>query len=166
MTRDDLRTLFDYHYWARDRMLAAVDRLTPEQFTGSMGGSFASIRDTVAHICLADEIWLSRWRGQSPTAFPAEHSLPDVATIRDRWSGIETSVKALLEEFGDEGLQEYFSYRLLSGTEGRSRYADSMQHVVNHGTYHRGQVTTLLRQVGAAPPASMDLIAFFRQRGH
>lgn len=164
MTLDDLRTLFDYHYWARDRMLAAVERLEPTQFTRSMGGSFASLRDTVAHICLADEIWLSRWRGQSPTAFPPEQPLPDVATIRDRWAGIETSVRALLEELGDEGVQQWFTYRLLSGTEGRSRYADSMQHVVNHGTYHRGQVTTLLRQMDCAPPASMDLITFSRAR--
>jgi len=39
-----------------------------------------------------------------------------------------------------------------------------VQHVVNHGTYHRGQITTLLRQMGAAPPKSTDLIAFYRER--
>ena len=40
-----------------------------------------------------------------------------------------------------------------------------LQHVVNHATYHRGQVTTLLRQLGAAPPKSMDLIAYYRELG-
>ncbi len=39
-----------------------------------------------------------------------------------------------------------------------------LQHVVNHGTYHRGQIVTMLRQLGAAPPQSMDLIAFYRAR--
>ena len=39
-----------------------------------------------------------------------------------------------------------------------------VQHVVNHASYHRGQVTTLLRQIGAAPASSLDLIAFYRER--
>jgi uncharacterized damage-inducible protein DinB len=39
-----------------------------------------------------------------------------------------------------------------------------LQHVVNHGTYHRGQITTMLRQLGAEPPKSTDLIAFYRER--
>ena len=46
MTLQDIRTLLDYHYWARDRMLAALDLLTPEQFTRDLGGSVKSIRDT------------------------------------------------------------------------------------------------------------------------
>jgi len=39
-----------------------------------------------------------------------------------------------------------------------------LQHVVNHGSYHRGQVTTMLRQLGAAPPKYMDLIVFYREK--
>jgi uncharacterized damage-inducible protein DinB len=39
-----------------------------------------------------------------------------------------------------------------------------LQHVVNHGSYHRGQVTTMLRQLGAKPPQSMDMIMFYRER--
>lgn len=39
-----------------------------------------------------------------------------------------------------------------------------LQHVVNHGTYHRGQIATMLRQMDAAPPRSMDLIDFYRER--
>jgi uncharacterized damage-inducible protein DinB len=39
-----------------------------------------------------------------------------------------------------------------------------LQHVVNHSTYHRGQVATMLRQSGATPPKAMDLIAFYRER--
>ena len=55
--------------------------------------------------------------------------------------------------------------RLLNGQAGASRLDHMLQHVVNHGSYHRGQVTTLLRQLGAAPPAQTDLIAFHRERG-
>ena len=164
MTHDDLTTLFQYHAWANQRMLAALDPVSPEDFVRPLGGSFASIRDTVAHMLLADEIWYARWRGASPTGFPAYDSIPDVATARERWRTFETQVRALLDELGDDGLQRTFTYRLKSGAAGASTYAEAMQHVVNHGTYHRGQVTTLLRQLGHAPSASLDLIAFYRER--
>ena len=49
MNLQDLRTMLDYHYWARDRLLDALDALAPEQFTRDLGSSFKSIRDTVAH---------------------------------------------------------------------------------------------------------------------
>ncbi len=53
MNLQDLRTLLDFHYWARDRVLDAVGALTPEQFTRDMGSSFSSIRDTLVHLCSA-----------------------------------------------------------------------------------------------------------------
>lgn len=46
----------------------------------------------------------------------------------------------------------------------RSAFWEMLQHAVNHGTYHRGQVTTMLRQLGAAPARSVDLIVFHRER--
>ncbi|MBI4264959.1 MAG: hypothetical protein HY657_11335, partial [Acidobacteria bacterium] len=55
-------------------------------------------------------------------------------------------------------------YRRIDGTPGASAVWKMVQHVVNHASYHRGQVTTMLRQLGAAPPKPMDLIAFYRGR--
>ena len=51
MNLQELRTLVDYHYWARDRLLEAVDRLqSVEQFKEDLGNSFRSIRDTLVHL--------------------------------------------------------------------------------------------------------------------
>jgi uncharacterized damage-inducible protein DinB len=55
-------------------------------------------------------------------------------------------------------------YRLMSGQPGASPLWQMLQHLINHGSYHRGQVTTMLRQLGAAPPKSMDLITFYREQ--
>ena len=60
MTYGDLRLLIDYHYWARDRVLDAVSAITREQFIRPMGNSFNLVRDTVAHICAAERIWITR----------------------------------------------------------------------------------------------------------
>ena len=91
MTYDDVQTLLDFHYWARDRMLDAIETLTPEQFTRDLGNSFRSVRDTVAHIYSAEWVWYQRWRGGTPDGAASADQFPDVATIRRR--GPSTSAR-------------------------------------------------------------------------
>ena len=165
MNLADLRVLLDYHYWARDRLLEAVEPLTPDQLTRDLGNSFRSIRDTVAHIYAAEWAWHSRWLGHSPTALLPPDMFPDVAVIRQTWMDLEAKVRALLDSLGEDGINRVIEYKLLNGQPGESVFWHILQHVVNHASYHRGQVTTMLRQLGAAPPKSMDLIAFYRELG-
>jgi uncharacterized damage-inducible protein DinB len=164
MTLTDLQTLVDYHYWARDRLLEAIEPLSAEQWRRDLGSSFKSIHETVAHIYAAEWAWHQRWQGNSPTAlFPAE-KLPDVASVRGAWSELEANVRAFLAGLGEAGIPRVFEYRLLNGSEGSSPFWQMLQHVVNHASYHRGQVTTMLRQLGAQPGKSMDLIAYYRTK--
>lgn len=164
MNLQELHTLVDYHYWARDRLLDAVERLTPEQFTRDLGNSFPSIRDTSAHLYGADWIWCSRWEGESPQAMPEPGSFPDVATLRGVWRKHELRVRAVLDRLGVEGIGQVIEYRTTDGRPQGQVFWQMLQHVVNHGSYHRGQVTTMIRQLKAVPPKSMDLIAFYRER--
>ena len=164
MTLTDLQTLVDYHYWARDRLLDAIEPLNAEQWRRDLGSSFKSIHETVAHIYAAEWAWHQRWQGNSPTAlFPAE-KLPDVASVRRAWSELEAKVRAFLAGLGEAGITRVFEFRLLNGSEGSSPFWQMLQHVVNHASYHRGQVTTMLRQLGAQPGKSMDLIAYYRTK--
>jgi uncharacterized damage-inducible protein DinB len=164
MNLQDLRTLLDYHYWARDRLLQAVDPLTPEEFTRDLGSSFKSIRDTVAHIYAAEWAWYQRWQGQSPAALLPTDLFPDVAAVRSQWLELEGKMRQFVDGLGETGVRRVIDYTLLSGQAGKSTMWQMLQHVVNHASYHRGQVTTMLRQIGAAPGKSMDLIAFYRTR--
>ena len=159
MTLNDLRSLLDYHYWARDRMLAALAAITPEQYTRDLGSSFRSIRETAVHVYAAEWAWYSRWQGQSPTALIEAETFPDLASLRQAWNELEAKVRAFLED-----LERVIEYKLLSGEPGASPFWQMLQHVVNHASYHRGQITTMLRQMGAAPGRPMDLIAFYRTR--
>ena len=165
MNVNDLHLLLDYHYWARDRLLDALEPLTPEQFTRDMGNSFRSIRDTAAHIYAAEWAWHSRWQGQSPTSLLPADMFPDVATLRVTWSDHESRVRAFLSGRDEDGINQVIEYKLVNGQPGASILWQMTQHVVNHATYHRGQVVTMLRQLGATPPKPMDLIAFYRLRG-
>jgi uncharacterized damage-inducible protein DinB len=164
MTYEDMEALLDYNYWARDRLLDAVDALTPEQFTRPLGSSFSSVRDTVAHICDAESIWLARWNGQQPTGFKPPGRMPDAAAARREWAELEAGTRAFLRSLGPQAVGYSLEYKDLRGNARSPLYSHMLQHMVNHGSYHRGQVTTLLRQLGAQPPKSMDLIAYYWEK--
>jgi uncharacterized damage-inducible protein DinB len=165
MNFEDLGTLLDYHYWARDRVLDAASGLTADQFSRNLGSSFGSVRDTLAHIYSAEWAWYSRWNGTSPAAMLPADEFPDVASIRQAWTAHEVKMRAFLESLGEPGVTRVFEYKGFGGQPGSSVFWQMLQHLVNHASYHRGQVTTLLRQLGAAPARSMDMIAFYRERG-
>lgn len=166
MTPSEARQLLDYHVWARERALAAVTALTPEQFVQDLGNSFGSIRDTLAHLYGADEVWLSRWRGGTPRGLPPAAQFGDLASLRAAWAKLDPEFRAFVHGLDEAGLARSLTYPAFNGQMATLTYEQMLQHVVNHGSYHRGQVTTLLRQLGAAAPKGMDLVAFFRERAN
>jgi uncharacterized damage-inducible protein DinB len=151
MNLEDLRTLLDYHYWARDRMLEALDPLTSEQLNRDMGNSFKSIRDTVTHLYAAEWVWYSRWHGTSPASLLATDTFADLAALRREWTAHEAKMRAFLEDLGEAGIDRVFEFTLFSGLSGAQPFWQMLQHV-----------TTMLRQLGAPPPKSLDMVAFYR----
>lgn len=164
MTRAEVLTLIDYHYWARDRVCDAVGALPAEQFTRDLGNSFPSVRDTLVHIYGAEWIWFARWQGESPTALPSPGLFPDLMSLLSPWAELEGRLRPFFEGLDDEGVRRVVEYKMTNGATAASMLSQMLQHIVNHASYHRGQVTTMLRQLGAAPPKSQDLITFYRER--
>jgi uncharacterized damage-inducible protein DinB len=158
----DLRSLYDYNSWANHRVFEYCAVLTPEQFARDLGSSFPSVRDTLVHILSAEWIWLERLHGVSPAAFIAPTELKTVSHVVERWSGIERGLHDYVNSLEETGLGRVLEYKNTAGTPYASPVWQVLQHVVNHSTYHRGQVTTMLRQLGAKA-VSTDLIAFYRE---
>ena len=163
MTHGDLSTLIGFNYWARDRMLDSVSALAVDQYVKPMGNSFSSVRDTVVHIYSAEWVWCSRWHGTSPSSPINASDYPDLVGVTSAWRDLEQKIRAFVDGLDDARISDEIEYRLMNGQASRSPIWQMVQHVVNHGTYHRGQVATLLRQLGARP-ASTDLITFHRER--
>lgn len=158
-----LRELFDFNYWARDRQLQACAALTQEQFLRPLGSSYSSLRDTLAHLVGAEWVWLERWRGHSPTpaeaaGFAAE-KFSTLAVVEERWWDVERGVRDYLGRLDESALGRPLTYQNLKGETWSYPLWRTLVHVVNHQTYHRGQVTTLLRQLGAQPPQIDYLVA-------
>ena len=163
MTPEDFRQLYDYNTWANHRSLDAASALTPEQFTKPMGNSFSSVRDTLAHICGAEWIWAERFHGRSPSGLPDVTQFADIVALRAHWAPQEKALLDYIAGLTPEKLSAVFEYKTLKFGTYRNPLWQSLQHVVNHGTYHRGQVTTMLRQLGAQPILT-DLMHFYRER--
>ncbi|MCR4340049.1 MAG: DinB family protein [Gemmatimonadaceae bacterium] len=160
----DVRSLFAYNEWANARIFSAAGKLDPEVFVAPRGSSFSSIRDTIAHITMSEWVWLRRWRGESPSAPPDWASLQEAAALTEKLREVEADRAALLRELTDADLGRPRAYRNLKGDDFSEPLVDQLLHVVNHSTYHRGQVATLSRQAGFAAPAT-DLIVFKRETG-
>ena len=150
--------LFDYNYWARDQQFKACARLTRKQFTEPLGGSFSSVRDTLTHLVFAEWVWLERWEGRNPTAWPSEQfdTLPPLEAY---WRKMELRMREHLAGLDPEGLGATLTYTNFKGEMWSYARWRTMVHVINHQSYHRGQITNMLRQLGVEPPAVDLLVA-------
>jgi uncharacterized damage-inducible protein DinB len=162
MTPEDARTLYAYDAWANRRVLDACAALAPEQFTKDLGSSFRSVRDTMAHIMGAEWLWLERFQGRT-ARLPSGDQFPDLASLRKRWAEVERDLLAYVDALSAADLERSFDYWDMKGNPHTSLLWQTLQHVANHSTYHRGQVITLFRQLGAKPIGT-DLIGFYRER--
>jgi len=97
-------------------------------------------------------------------AVPAGWKESSYEELRNRWEEVEGEQSAFLSKLDEGSLRQVIRYRNTAGEPFESSLSRMLRHVVNHSTYHRGQVVTMLRQVGAEAPAT-DLILFFRSGG-
>jgi uncharacterized damage-inducible protein DinB len=154
-----LQDTFAFHRWAIARTLESCEGLSAEAFTRDLGGSFPSVRDTVAHWLMADNAWAHRVRGEAFRRPTPEETPPDVAALRVAWDSVLDTWDELSRT---RGLEEVIAYNAFDGSAYRSSFDEIARHVVNHGSYHRGQIAMMLRLLGHKA-ASTDWIAFSRQ---
>ena len=159
MNKRDVEYLHDYNRWANSRILDAVSKLTPEQFARDLQSSHRSVRDTLAHILAAEWIWLERWKGVSPNALFIPTDFPTVESLGTRWAKVEGDYAEFIKGITDESLATVIAYTNTKGEGWAYPLGRMMQHVMNHSSYHRGQVATMLRQLGAEVNP-VDLLVF------
>lgn len=160
MNIGDIQTLYAYNRWANRRLLAAARLVELQDFMRDLGASHGSLRGTLVHILWGEWLWLRRWRGESPKRLSIQEEFPDPDSLELGWAEVERDQMNFIVGLTDEHLSARVSYENLQGRRWEYSLAHMMQHVVNHSSYHRGQVVTLLRQLGQTPPA-MDFLVFF-----
>jgi uncharacterized damage-inducible protein DinB len=144
--------LHAYHTWANDTLFAHLKKLPPEIWRQPLQSVFPSLFDALVHVYKFDNVWLHAMSGDG-----MEETM---SAIGRRMEGIQSkSLEEMTVLYGeiaeryrtyirehDMELWKKFPHPELGVLEAKD--SDILQHVVNHGTYHRGNVTAMLRQLG------------------
>ena len=160
---DQLTLYLEYHAWAHERLLACVAGLSSDQWTRNTGGSFPTLRALYQHVLEADYRWLQRWKGV-PIAEVPRHF------VVEGYESLDVLFRPQLKEILSEGRQflaadaERNVYFITAkGLHVNQPFWQTLYQVVNHGTYHRGQVVDALRVLGGQTVGT-DIFLFFGER--
>lgn len=157
-TPEDIARLFAYSRWANAKVLESVSTLTPEELGRPVGGSFSTVLGTLTHVYGGEWVWLERFLGRSPRALPPAQEIASLGALREKWREVEQSHKGFVEGLTTSGMTETLRYTNFAGENRSYPIGELLVHLANHSTYHRGQVTTLLRQLGKTPTATDYLL--------
>jgi uncharacterized damage-inducible protein DinB len=164
MLLDHLQDLYDYNYWAWDRILNACEALTPEQFLETSDYPHGGLRDTLVHAFFAEWLWRRRCMGESPQTGeklidPADY--PDLASLRLAWTKEEQAMQAYLQTLTEDLLAGTLKYKTTKGDPYEDSMLGILTHVVFHGMQHRAEAAQMLTRLGHSP-GNIDLIIYLR----
>ena len=157
------RTLFDYNYWARDRLLAALEGLSEPEYAEDRSFTYGSIRRILTHCLDAEYNWRCRLQGMPDEADLAEVDLPTPRALAARWREEEALMRTYLAGLQDADLETDVIWLGLDGRERRlpDRWL-TMAHIVNHSTQHRSEAAEALTMLGRSP-GDLDLGVYARE---
>ena len=154
--------LASYNVWANDIVKNWIDHIDNRQWTQTIVSSFPSLSETVLHILGAESIWLERLnKTQNPVWLPFVFEGNKDETV-EKWLKASNQLKSFVESLKEEDMEKEISFKRVNGEAVEMSVFQILSHVFNHSTYHRGQIVTILRQVGYDHVTSTDLMGFYR----
>jgi len=156
--KDDLSRLLRYTVWANHRIMRAAATLSVDDFKRDLGGAHGGVRGTLTHALSSELVWLERWKGLPNPPRLDESEFGDIVALRDRWTIVEEHRQAWFDALGPE-TGATIRYKTMDGRAFAGPLWQLVQHQVNHSTYHRGQVSNFLRQLGART-VDTDMVAW------
>lgn len=164
MSKEYFIELSEYHVWANNRVCDWLDKISEEQWNQTVVSSFNSIYETILHVAAAEKIWVERLQKNSNSEMLTKTFSGSKEELLKTWKEISISFKKLIEGMPEDLFQQKLLFKNTKGIEYNQRYYQLLAHVINHTTYHRGQVVTMLRQVGFTDVNSTDMTTYFRNQ--
>ncbi len=162
MTKQYFKELAEYNLWANTNVCNWLEQINDEQWNREIISSFNSIQQTVLHIISAENAWLQRFKKE-----PFDWLQSSYKGTKDEhvklWKATSTELKSFIEAFDENNLNANLNFKRLNGDAYSMPYYQLFAHVVNHATYHRGQLVTMLRQAGFSNVDSTDLLGVYRR---
>lgn len=142
------RVMADYNYWMNIKIYSVCAEIPDSQRRQDQGAFFKSIHESLNHILATDRLWLARF-AQQPLPGRDDNRFEDFETLRREREQTDQQIQQWAENLSVEWLKQPFSFE--SRVDGQIRTLPAWVlavHLFNHQTHHRGQITTLLHQLG------------------
>lgn len=145
-----VRLMAGYNAWMNGKVYEACASLSEAELHADRGAFFRSVIGTLNHLLYGDLAWFGRFKEGAPRAVRADEIIhADLAALRAARAGLDAEIATWAETVSPQWLAAPFTYR--STIDGRERTFPAwmlVAHMFNHQTHHRGQLTTLLTQLG------------------
>ena len=151
-----------YNAWANQKTVEILKDVDDNTLDTELKSSFPTIRKTLLHIWDAQQIWLLRLQGQPTTKWPSQDFTGGTGELYKQYIGDSKALANFIASKDRAFLDSHISYKNMKGQDFTSNVEDILFHVVNHGTFHRGQIVTMLRELGFTSFPSQDLITYLR----
>jgi uncharacterized damage-inducible protein DinB len=162
---NEIRTVFEYGYWAFDKVWDCANQLTDEQFVQELGYSRGSIRNQIIHMMSATQRWIIRLRGGTPGPHLAYEDFSTRAATKAKWDELRGEALKYVSSLTDADLDGVIHWTLPDrGAEADNTRWEILLHVVNHATDHRAQILAMLNQQFGIQTVEQDLLFYLRER--
>ncbi|MCA9937545.1 MAG: DinB family protein [Anaerolineales bacterium] len=153
--------LFAYNEWAWRQVFPSLAQLPDAEYKAARPFFWGSLHGLMVHAVAAEAIWLTRLHGDSPTAMPQPEAFADFAAVRAQWEAGNAAWQVYLAGLTEGDATRIVSYQNTRGDAFQLPVADIVQHVANHATEHRSQMTPILFNSGVPTPP-LDYMLFCR----
>jgi uncharacterized damage-inducible protein DinB len=153
-----------YEIWANEQLLNLSIELSAEEQNRPIVSSFPSVHKTFLHMWDASSAWWQRLQMHEQVVMPSLSFHPNMKDIANGLLQQNRQWHAFVHEASDETLSAPMPYKNMKGEHFIQPVFEVVMHLTNHGTYHRGQVVTLLRQLGVEKIPQTDYILFTRRK--
>ena len=153
-----------HHLWANQALLSVIETLSKDQQEAEIRSSFPSIYKTVLHLLDAESIWWQRIKLQEKITRPSDSDAGDFAALKQQLLQQNKRWQEWIAQTNEHGLQHEFIYFNSKKERFKQPVYQMLLHLFNHATYHRGQLVTLLRQLGVEKIPATDFIVWSRKK--
>ncbi len=161
---EQIRTMFDYSIWARDKMLGPIETLDETQLRATPeSGVYGAVYDTLAHMAVSEWLWLQRCLGESPMKLPKGEDFANLRVLIDWWNEQHVTAVSYLSSITDDDLGQEVTYRSPDGKTRTRKVWHMLLQVPNHQIEHRSQLATMLGQMSVEVPPT-DLVVYLSEK--
>lgn len=155
----------EYNIWANKRIIDIMLKLEPSLADKEIASSFPSLKTTAYHIWGAENIWLQRLQLTEYPTWVANDFKGSFEEACAEWQRVSAALKQFIEkQYDDKAFAHVLQYYDMKKNSHKTPVFQVLNHAFNHSTYHRGQLVTILRQLGQTDIPSTDFIAWTRKK--